>query len=526
MNTAGLWAASVVIGSVTVGADASIFSDTYSRTDRAGELYEKYLYRQITGGDAPILLRHLLVSPKDEKKAFRPKSDNWRRANKVPILVLNATTLNTGHQWQFTSSFMGEPPRRRSGGIDAVYRLRRMYISDDSEKNEAPGDFANVRLGVAVGSSAAVPGLFEPITFKNLYPDRAVRLADGGVHDNQGLASLFEQSCKVVLVSDASGQMKASATPSRGILGVLKRSDDVLQARLREAQYAELAARRRSGLLQGAMFIHLTKDLEGADGDWVDCKDPARATTPARLTPYGVDREVQQKLAEVRTDLDSFSDAESYALMTSGYLMTVHDFNDKNVPTLARGMVPSPRTWKFLGAKAALDTSNTKENQRMRSLLEASSQLAFKIWHQKTWLKWIGWLILGALVLGLAWLTAKRWHDPLISITYGKIGAFVLGLIAAKIGLSALKYLNVRKTLTDIATGVGLATLGFVFARLHLYVFDPLFLRNGRWRAATPPAAPPAIANAGPVLAVANNPGPPGPGPPPPTKPEDEIEKP
>lgn len=508
-----------------------IFTDAYSRTERAGELYEEYLYQQITKNDEPILLRHLLVCPKGEKADFRPKSDNWRRANKVPILVLNATTLNTGHQWQFTSTFIGEPPRPRKGGIDATYRLRRMYISDDPAKNEAPGEFANVRLGVAVGSSAAVPGLFEPITFKNLFPERTVRLADGGVHDNQGLASLFEQSCKVVLVSDASGQMKASDTPPRGILGVLKRADDILQSRVREAQYAELSARRRSGLLQGSMFIHLTKDLEGADLDWVDCKDPALRTTPPPLTPYGVDRKIQQQLAEVRTDLDSFSDAESYALMTSGYLMTLHDLNEdnarKNVPTLARGMVASPQTWKFLGAKAALDTSDAKENARMRSLLEVSDQLAFKIWHQKPWLKWIGWLLLGVIVAALGWRTFVKRDDLLISISYGKIGMFVLSLIAAKIGLGMLTYLDIRKTLTDVVKGIGLATLGFLAARLHLYVFDPLFLRNGRWRAATAPAAQPPIAKGGPVLPVGANPVSSGPVPPPATpKPKDEIPKP
>ena len=478
-----------------------LISDSYSRTARAGELYEKYLYQKVTGSDEPILLRNLLVRPKGEHAGFKPANDNWRRASKVPILVLNATTLNTGHQWQFTSAFIGEPPRRRSGGIDAIYRLRRMYISDDASKNEAPGDFANVRLGVAVGSSAAVPGLFEPITFKDLYPERTVRLADGGVHDNQGLASLFEQSCKVVLVSDASGQMKASDTPSRGVLGVLKRSDDVLQARLREAQYADLMARRRSGLLQGAMFIHLTKDLEGADVDWVDCKDPARVTTPSPLTPYGVDRRIQQQLAEVRTDLDSFSDAESYALMTSGYLMTVHDFNERTVPTLAKGAAAT-YTWKFLGAKPALDTSSTKDNERMRDLLETSDQLALKIWSQKPWLKWTGRAMLAPLILALAWMTYVRWNDAAINITYGAIGVFIVGLILAKLGLGALKYLDIRKTLGDVATGFALASAGFLLARLHLHVFDPLFLKNGKWEPATPPPPTPAIAAGGPRLAV------------------------
>jgi len=482
-----------------------IFSDTYSRTERAGELYEEYLYQQITKSDEPILLRNLLICPKGEKRDFRPKYDNWRRANKVPILVLNATTLNTGHKWQFTSTFIGEPPRPRNGGIDSIYRLRRMYISADAKKNEAPGDYPNVRLGLAVGSSAAVPGLFEPITLKNLYRDRTVRLADGGVHDNQGLASLFEQSCKVVLVSDASGQMKATDTPSRGIFGVLKRADDVLQARLREAQYAELAARRRSGLLQGSMFIHLTKDLVGDDVDWIDCDDPARKTTPPALTPYGVDRTIQRQLAEVRTDLDSFTDAESYALMMSGYLMTVHDFNADNVPTLAKDAVPDERTWKFFGARAALTKSDVEENRRMTTLLSISDRLAFKIWYQKPWLKRSGLAMLGALMVAGAWLTYLRWDKAAVSVTYGAIGTFVLGLIATKLGLAALKYLDVRKTVGDIVLGVSLATLGTVLARLHLHVFDPLFLRMGRWAPADVPAERLAIATAGPTLPVAGD---------------------
>jgi len=35
---------------------------------------------------------------------FKPKCDNWPRDAKVPDLILNATALNTGHNWQFTAS--------------------------------------------------------------------------------------------------------------------------------------------------------------------------------------------------------------------------------------------------------------------------------------------------------------------------------------------------------------------------------------------------------------------------------------
>ena len=54
----------------------------------------------------------------------------WRRRAKVPILVLNATTLNTGHNWQFTASWMGEPPAGIDREIDGNYRLRRMYYDE------------------------------------------------------------------------------------------------------------------------------------------------------------------------------------------------------------------------------------------------------------------------------------------------------------------------------------------------------------------------------------------------------------
>jgi predicted acylesterase/phospholipase RssA len=39
-------------------------------------------------------------------------------------------------------------------------------------------------LSTAVAASAAVPGVFPPIHLDALYPDRNIRLSDGGVHDN------------------------------------------------------------------------------------------------------------------------------------------------------------------------------------------------------------------------------------------------------------------------------------------------------------------------------------------------------
>ena len=65
-----------------------------------------------------------------------------------------------------------------------------------------------------MAASAAVPVIFPPLELRGLYPDRTVRLVDGGVHDNQGTGALLDQDCTLLVVSDASGQSGAVSTPS------------------------------------------------------------------------------------------------------------------------------------------------------------------------------------------------------------------------------------------------------------------------------------------------------------------------
>ncbi len=130
-----------------------MFVSDYSRTMRAGELYEEEIFSKVDDneGDKKRWLNNLKIIPKGETNEFAPKDNNWRRSAKVPILILNATCLNTGHNWQFTASWMGEPPAGIDSEVDANYRLRRMYYE------EAPEPHKNVRLGYAVAASAAFP---------------------------------------------------------------------------------------------------------------------------------------------------------------------------------------------------------------------------------------------------------------------------------------------------------------------------------------------------------------------------------
>jgi predicted acylesterase/phospholipase RssA len=472
----------------------------YSRSDVIAELYQEHFYDQTAaqGQKPPRLMSDLIVHPAEfEGTKFTPKYDNWRLGAKVPMLVLNATTMNTGHNWQFTATWMGESPQAISDAIDAIPRYRRMYYEKD-----APEPHKKIPIGLAVGASACVPALFEPIVLRNLYPDRTVRLVDGGVHDNQGLSSLLEQNCRVILVSDSSGQFQEQASPGGSVSDSLGNSNDVLQARVREAQFDQLSALRRAGAIQGAMFIHLTKDLEAKPVTWIGAPEET-AGDPGPVTSYGIDREIQLKLAEVRTDLDSFSNAEAYALMTSGYRMTEHALLKENcLPSLQPTGERQP--WRFLAAEGALTRADKDGRERMLTLLQVSNELTWKVWKQLPSLKALrGGLIVSAIIGG----GYALWKKRMIELpSLGVVSLIAIGLLAAKWILAQLdKHRQYHKRLGEMGLGLGIAFVGWIVAGLHLLIFDRLFLDHGKWEtAAKQPAA--GMAEPGPHLPVANNP--------------------
>ena len=425
------------------------------------------------------------LRPKGEEPDFNPKYHNWRRESKVPILILNAATLNTVHSWHFTASYMGEPPAGIDSEIDGNDRLRRMYYE------EAPENHRRVRLGQAVAASACVPGLFEPIVLDRLYPDRIVRLVDGGTCDNQGIGGLLEQDCNVILVSDGSGQMESLKDPSRGLLGVPLRSTSILQARVRQAQYQDLSARKRSQLLRGFMFVHLKEDLDVDPIDWIDCLDPydaddedARpASRKGKLTRYGIAKDVQQQLASVRTDLDSFSDVEAYALMTSGYRQTEHAFAEGKCVE-GFDAPATPLDWDFLDVEDSMKGAG-RQYQFLKRLLGVSGLLAFKIWKLRKSLQRIA-VALAVAVLALGGLAVWYFWDSVLikAVTVGALALLVVsaGLTAlgtAFVGKTLMRVVRLRETLIRAAIGLSVGLLGSLAARLHLRFFDPMFLKEG-----------------------------------------------
>ena len=251
---------------------------------------------------------------------FNPTRHNWLRAHKVPSLVINATTVNTGHGWQFTPTWMGESPWAVHEAADVVPRLQWARYHEDVWR---------VRLGRAVAASACVPGVFAPLQLSAPYePPIDVRLIDGGVYDNQGTVALLAANCNVLIVSDAAGQLLLEPQPTPGLRGILSatgRAVDTLMERVRQANFGDLSARRMTGLVRGMMFIHMKAGLDA---------DPIRLELFRRgLHPEARDAESLRRPQGSAAGALGASDRprrlhpdESLALMACGYQMASKGF--------------------------------------------------------------------------------------------------------------------------------------------------------------------------------------------------------
>ncbi len=333
---------------------------------------EEHFFRPLLRDGEELFMDRLAFTPADHDPKlagspdFNPGRHNWLRAHKVPALVLNATTVNTGHAWQFTPRWMGESPWAVHEAADAVPRLEWAWYS------EAAGWRA--RLGRAVAASACVPGIFAPLRINDAYEeDVDVQLVDGGVYDNQGTVSLLASNCNVLLVSDAAGQLMLQAQPTQGLKGVAadaKRSMDTLMERIRQANYGDLSVRARTGLVRGLMFIHMK---EGLDADTIRLRFSQEAfdLRRRRLTPAGVRKEFQQAIAELRTDLDAFTLDESRALMACGYQMASKGFQ-RDLQSRLRELwkEPADTKWPFDELLAEI-TSVAPATDRREDLLGA-----------------------------------------------------------------------------------------------------------------------------------------------------------
>ncbi len=473
-----------------------------SMTERLAKLYDRELYARIEDEfqGKTRSLSDLLIQPKGALPNFHPKYDNWTRRHKIPCLILNSTTLNTCHNWQFTCTFMGEPPARGiQADIDANDRLRRMYHSEapptyrqnTKTENGMMVEKSKLTVSEAVAASACVPALFDPLVLDDLYgttfdPTRPIRyvprLVDGGAYDNQGICSLLEQDCTVLLVSDACGQTGVALDPGGARLDVVQRSNDILMARVREAQYQELASLRDAKALRGLMYVHLKKELESTPVDWIECPDPSANVTPGVLASYGMRRDLQLLLARIRTDLDSFSDCEADALMLSGYLMTSTDFAAciSGFPVKDCG----PQPWRFKQIeKIATRVDVSASTLFLRRSLTIAENIAFKPFRTFKHFKWALASVALLILAALSFLCIQFWQVPARTWSFpvGKtfLVVFVGATLLAMLRLFLSKTLRYRNPFGQIIASLIMCAVGWIFLQIHLRFIEPFYLRYG-----------------------------------------------
>jgi NTE family protein len=318
-------------------ANMKMALDNFSRSDQIGILYDKFIYQQLiktknkSKADSSGIFSSInaffsfwLTNPKTDitqlkiypkgDPTFHPYQDNVNRTAKVPILVLNATSLNSGHNWTFTASAMGEIPPNNPE-VNKADRYLHIKYEDIQQPREK-----GFLLGKAVASSASVPGAFPPLPISNLYPNETtIQLIDGGVFDNMGIAGL-KNNPKVnithFVVSDASGQGESSNNPATGFFSVVLGTTNLLMARVREKMITGLQNQHPDNVA----YFHLNKGVAAVLHTPLGAEPPEPPTNSS--LDFGVEPEMQHALSQVRTDLDSFSDKEAYALELDGYLMS------------------------------------------------------------------------------------------------------------------------------------------------------------------------------------------------------------
>jgi NTE family protein len=392
---------------------------SYSRSDRIGDLYDRYLYKPIwkdgPNGERPRVWRVGRRSFGRETRIamhelhIRPKIP---MDGEPPVFWINATSLNSGHNWRFGTLRMGESKpkeEKKRGVVDDVDKNlwfdRGVYDKGDgSPWVGAPQ--ARFPLALAVAASACVPVLFHPLSISRVYGGYRVELVDGGVQDNQGIQGLLDEECENLIVSDASGQMDDKEKPATLVPSVAGRTMSISGDRIRDEQLTQArAGEKRMALL------HLRKGLKA---DLVEPVMP-RATikTERRRGIYGssrfrVNEKVQSALSEIRTDLDYFGDSEAFSLMLDGYLMSDYELAHGELRSVRGRRAPRKNLgdWDF-GQPGLPDRLREEPTGKYRRQLDAGKHRFLRtialFW------PWPVWRFIALLVAVAAAVAAAFW---------------------------------------------------------------------------------------------------------------------
>lgn len=318
----------------------------------------------------PLAMWDLGRPPRFEPSDFEigSRSNDLRRAT-CPELLINTTLLNTGGPFLFSTSANGELTRALRKEISKMPTLQWLGYSDINSGGDI--DPKAYRLSRAVAASSAVPGLLPPMLFRRTKQKSMLALVDGGVCDNQGFKGLIDQGCNWILVSDAAAQLSFKDFPEVASYRVIASSTDFLMERVREMSYEAAYDLAKQNPNFRFKALHLTRGLADPlpmaafDLDQSLANQRHKTHTKTAQTDFGVSVTCQTLLANMRTDLDCFSEIEIMSLMANGYMQAKKELlTDGNVNHEA---MPS---WAFSTAESAL--SNFDTNGQIARVLDTA----------------------------------------------------------------------------------------------------------------------------------------------------------
>ncbi|MCD6585628.1 MAG: patatin-like phospholipase family protein [Desulfobacteraceae bacterium] len=444
--------------------NARMLAAEFSNTERLAELLTKFFYQPIVGGRVS---KQGCVPLKDIP--IRPLAANLCPETRVPLLIINATSLNTGHLWQFTNVSVGEQRTVCEAGGDPIGFLKKFRIDDDRLTMPQRKILYNITLGQAVAASSCVPGIFEPIEIRNLYKAKGkpltVRLVDGGLVDNQGLASLFVENCTHIICSDASDILKSENHPSAQFLNVALRANDILMDRIRGKSLNELFKYGSGRFAFFDLGDHATRNqIFSSDAEKIVCA-----------------------LTRIRTDLDSFTDREADTLMYYGYQLS-RKVMENNGFELVDESLSVPWNWRFLEIPDRFLNNDARRKDLLHHLAVGSRQM-FKVFFLKKAMPYVILLpflmifILLTLYLIIRVSPMAFWSLLLCSflvLTYTQ-NQRILKFTDNIVILKRIKQ-RVLKIQVSLRLPEPLSYLLALASWIQLTVFDRLFLRYGRIR--------------------------------------------
>ncbi|MCB1729813.1 MAG: patatin-like phospholipase family protein [Halieaceae bacterium] len=439
--------------------NARMLASDYSSSQRLAKLFDTCFFAPAEGAGR-TLLKDLPIRPRAGASADAV----------TPVLLLNATALNTGHQFQMTGSFVGEPEVSSVvGGTAAMPMLPRLAMDDTTLSPRQRKRLHQLSLGEAVAASCCVPGLFEPFSLEDLYQDDqgedvTVRLVDGGIFDNQGLVALFEEGCTHFICSDASESLQWQSQPTELIHQVAMRANDIMMDRIRHETMAELPREQPD---RYAVFT-----LGDSDGN----------------TAFGEDtRHFLQALRDIRTDLDAFSDLEAWSLMYHGFTLSGLRLN-ATTPDSARP--DSQEAWRFHRIEAL--AGDPAQRRRLLRHLDVGSRQFLKVFYLGRPMPWVVIMLLSLIPLSLSALFFYL-LPPIPRSAWLVLGVIALTTLAFIQNTRIIRWLDqmqwlrpVRRKLANILRPLGatmlLGALGALSSWFTLQIFNRLFLRYGRLR--------------------------------------------